>query len=853
MSGVFVYFPPPGDASAAPENEDKNVNGIFVLRLGNPPLNILNKATRLRILADLEGAVSNSKVKTIILVGSESAFSVGADIGELNSTVGRDSASKRAAMKAYVDAYKEHNLASIVYALDSCPKPVIALITGQCFGGGLELALGCQYRICTEDATFRFPEALIGIIPGALGTQLLPRLVNFSLCLEMCAGKCETVGAKKALKSGLVDQLLPPLTELDMPKGSNQRLESYLARVVKLVQVQLDRGGPTPYRRSSTLPLVTRSMLDTSQAAFRALKAIPRLDRGGRASRGAVEALLACVENEKDFFKGAKIESEISTHLVVSDEAQALRWAFFAEKNLSPSSPAPVSSSSTGTGANKKESTEVGVVGSGTMGSGIAASVLLAGYPVVLCDLKEEALAKARKAIEGILRSATKRGKISTDQAKAILERNLVTTTEMDGLSKADYVIEAVFEDYGAKKEVMSRLDDVCKPTCILCSNTSSLDVDVLAAATTRPRQVLGMHFFSPAHIMQLVEVVKGEHSSAESVHLLTDLTKKIRKVGVLVKNSPGFVGNRMIFVYVMEAMLLLEDGASVGQVDAVMRRFGMAMGPFEMSDLSGLDVGYSIRKAKGLVAETAASGAAGAGAGAGAGEEGKPERYSAIADILYQSGRLGVKNGKGFYKYATPVRAVRPTSSSARLGPASPPADAPGSRRRGAEDPEVAAIIEKERHRKAVMHAAARSGVSSGLYESTSTLVQAPKAQVDRQVELRLLYCLINEGFKLLGEGCVLSNRPGDIDIVYNYGYGWPAYRGGPMFFAEFVIGLPALLEGLRGYAAQFPTATWFQPAPLLQAMVAGSVSVYRLQKEPGLVAELMKKGTTPTPKSKL
>jgi 3-hydroxyacyl-CoA dehydrogenase/enoyl-CoA hydratase/carnithine racemase len=841
MSGVFVYYPPPGDAKAALESEDKSGNGIFVLRLGNPPLNILNKATRLRILADLEGAVSNNKVKTIILVGSESAFSVGADIGELNSTVGRDSTSKRAAMKAYVDAYREHNLASIVYALDSCPKPVIALITGQCFGGGLELALGCQYRICTEDATFRFPEALIGIVPGALGTQLLPRLVDFRLCLAMCAGKCEMVGAKKALKSGLVDQLLPPLTELDMPKGSNQRLESYLARIVKLVQVQLDRGGPTPYRRSSELPLVTRSMMDTSQAAFLALKSIPRLDRGGRASRGAVEALLACVANEKDFLKGAKIESEISTHLVVSDEAQGLRWAFFAEKGLSSSSSVPTPAVSSG--ANKKESTVVGVVGSGTMGSGIAASVLLAGYPVVLCDLKEEALARARKGIERILRSAVKRGKLSAEQAKDIAEGKLVTTTEMSGLAKADYVIEAVFEDYGAKKGVMSRLDDVCKSSCILCSNTSSLDVDVLAEATSRPRQVLGMHFFSPAHVMQLVEVVKGSHTSAESVQLLTDLTKRIKKVGVLVKNSPGFVGNRMIFVYVMEAMLLLEDGASVGQVDMVMRRFGMAMGPFEMSDLSGLDVGYSIRKAKGLVDEKPASeGAAADTAGGGT----QAERYSAIADILYQQGHHGVKNGKGFYQYAPPDQ-----GAAAASGRGSAPAT--GGRRRGAEDPEVTAIVEKERHRKAVMHAAARSTVSSGLYESTSTLVQAPRGQVDREVELRLLYCLINEGFKLLGEGCVLSNRPGDIDIVYNYGYGWPAYKGGPMFFAEFVIGLPTLLEGLKGYAAQYPTATWFRPAPLLQAMVAEKVSVYRLQKEPGLVPELMGKGGLVGPKSKL
>lgn len=819
MSGVFVYFPPGPDGKSS-EGSTNSSGGIYILRLSNPPLNILNKATRLKLLHDLEQAVNDPKVKTIILVGSEAAFSAGADINELNSVViGHGKDSKKAAMQAYVDAYREHNLASIVYAIDSCPKPVVALITGQCLGGGLELALGCQYRIATEDAMFRFPEALIGIIPGALGTQLLPRLVKFNLCLRMCSGACEGLSAKQALESGLIDQVLPPLTELEMPAGTNQRLESYLARVVKVVQGQMERGGPTPYRRTSELAVVTRSMADSSREAYLAMKTLPRADRGGAASRGAIEALLACVQNERDFLYGAKVESEVSTRSVVSDEAQGLRWAFFAEKALTSSS------SGTGaidkkTGMNPLATTSIGVVGSGLMGSGIAASVLLSGFSVILCDLNQDALTRARTTIEGIARSAVKRGKVGRATAETLLAKSLSTSTDLTTLKNADYVIEAVYESYDVKKDVMQKLDSICKSECILCSNTSSLDVDVLAEVTSRPSKVLGLHFFSPAHVMKLVEIVKCKGTSAETLVLMTDLVKKIRKVGVLVTNLPGFVGNRMIFVYVMEAMLLLEDGASVKQVDTVMRRFGMAMGPLEMSDLSGLDIGYSIRQARGLTSLNTEE---------GIGREVEATRYSAIADILFKMGRKGVKSGQGFYSYAS--------SSEPSKGRGGRRTNKPVAR----EDPEVAAVIERERHRKSVSEAAAKESVSSGLYVPSSALVDSPRSKVEAEVQTRLLYSLINEGFRLLGEGGVVSYRPGDIDIVYTYGYGWPAYKGGPMFYADFAIGLPTLLAGLKHYLASFPTATWFKPAPLLEAMVAQGVAVNQLQRDPSLVPKLM------------
>ena len=838
MSGVFVYFPPPPDGSGG--KGISNSGGIYILRLSNPPLNILDKETRMKLLQDLEQAANDPKVKTIILVGSEAAFSAGADIKELNSIViGNNKDSKEKAMQAYIDAYQVDNLASIVYAIDSCPKPVVALITGQCLGGGLELALGCQYRIATEDAIFRFPEALIGIIPGALGTQMLPRLARFDVCLRMCTGMCESLTAKEALENGIIDQVLPPLTELEMPAGINQRLESYLARVVKVIQSQLDRGGPTPYRRTSGRPVVTRNMSDSSRMAYLTMRNLPRADRGGAASRGAIEALLACVQHERDFLVGAKVESEVSVRTVVSDEAQGLRWAFFAEKALTSNSSSIKAGSEE---LNPKKGTIIGVVGSGLMGSGIAASVLLSGYPVVLCDVQVEALTRARTTITGIFKSAVKKRKLSAEKAEIILKDNLSTSVDLGNLKNADYVIEAVFESYDVKKEVMRKLDEVCKSECILCSNTSSLDVNILAQATSRPQKVLGLHFFSPAHVMQLVEIVKCEDTSSETLALMTDLTKKIRKVGVLVNNLPGFVGNRMIFVYVMEAMLLLEDGASVKQVDTVMRRFGMAMGPLEMSDLSGLDIGYSIRQAQGLTGDTQLY--ENKDGSSSSQQHRTSRRYSAIADVLFKMGRKGVKNGRGFYLYETPKGA---SGQGKRRG---------GNKPVPVEDPEVAIVIEKERHRKSVSEAAAKDNVSSGLYIPSSALVDMPKSELENQVEKRLLYCLINEGFRLLGEGGVVSYRPGDVDIVYNYGYGWPPYKGGPMFFAEFAIGLSSLLAGLKYYVGMFPRAEWFEPAPLLEAMVAQGVSVTQLQRDPTLVPQLMSGATIQRnvkPKSKI
>ena len=820
---------------------------VFVIRLSSPPLNILNAATRIQLLQDLEHA-NRSSASIIVLVGSERAFSVGADINEMNVRIGSSASAKQAVSDAYVAAYKETNLASVVYALDSSPKPIVALILGQCFGGGLELALGCQYRIATQDARFRFPETLLGILPGALGTQLLPRLVPFDVSVRMCTGACDTLLAAQARDVGLVDQVMSVEEEASMASGSNQRLESYLARAVRVLQRHLYRvrgsssssgggsglDGPHPFRRTSLQRVVSANLADSSRAAYLAMKRLPGLERGGRASQETLQCLLACVQHDRDFVGGARVESDASRALVVSDEAQSLRWAFFAERaatSATVAAPIPVKQLKNGFSSSRidqklsapvlSKQTVVGVVGSGTMGAGIAAAVLISGFDVVLCDASSKALDAGSAKVEAIVKKAELRGRVKKGAAG-----KLTSVSDISKLSACNFVIEAVFEDSELKKSIFKKLDAVCQRECILCSNTSSLDVDVFAEETRRADKVLGLHFFSPAHIMKLVEVVQCEMTSESTVSLVMQLVKHIRKVGVLVTNLPGFVGNRMIFVYAMEAMLLLEEGASVSQVDGAMKDFGMAMGPFEMADLSGLDVGYKIRLSKGLVDTQTPSEATGIGPSTAAVVTTSGSNYSAIGDVLYKAGRLGAKNGLGFYKYlpTSPGKGGRPTPQT---------------------DPLVTETIAVESQRKSVVKAAAQKSPTSGVYQLSPAVARVSIRQTD--IRQRLLFSLVNEGFRLLGEhGCV-SDRPGDIDIVYTHGYGFPAYRGGPLFWADFAVGLRGLHDALQLLYVRYPKSPWFEPAPLLSRMLENNVTLHQVQMNPSLVTKLMETPARP------
>ena len=808
---------------------DKANSAVFVIRIANPPLNILNKETRLRLLSDLERAISNKSVQCILIVGSDTAFSVGADITEMDVHIGKSENAKRAVMDAYVQAYRDHNLATVVYAIDSSPKPVVALITGQCFGGGLELALGCHYRFCTADAQMRFPEVLLGIIPGALGTQLLPRLAPFDVCVRMCIGSCDILSAKQALDAGIVDQIIPSEEERNM--SGKERLESFLARTVRLLHNQIQRStivakegeiAPHPFKRTSLRPVVTSNLADSSRIAYMALTKLPSIEAGGRAAHGALRALQACIQHQHNFLAGCRVESDVSRELVVSDEAQALRWAFFAEK-------AATALSGTQSLGRHSATLSVGVVGSGFMGAGIAATAVLSGIPVVLCDVSAQALEKAKASIERIVLGAVRKKRINDTDAKSSLS-HLKISTDLSALANTNFVIEAVFEDYSIKKDVFKNLDAICNEHCILCSNTSSLDVDVLAKVTRRPDQVMGLHFFSPAHVMKLVEIVKCTKTSEETVQAVVALVKKLRKTGVLVTNLPGFVGNRMIFVYFMEAMLLLEGGATVQQVDETMRMFGMAMGPFEMADLSGLDVGYRIRLSKGLVTSAVPEGTDSNSKRheTVASAQTPALSYSAIGDLLYQKGRLGAKNGLGFYKYAATV---------------------PGGRPKAQIDPIVTEIVSRESQRKAVLRAAQVTSPSSGIYALTPAISSALTISA-AEIRERLLYALANEGFRLLGEhGCV-SDRPGDVDVVYTHGYGFPAWRGGPLFWADSEVGLRELNLSLQKLHGRFPTAAWFEPAPLLVRMVHSNISLAQLQKTPSLVRQLMTQPERPASK---
>ncbi len=814
---------------------------VFVIRLSNPPLNILNKQTRIQLLNDLEQAVSGD-AKVIVLVGSESSFSVGADITEMNLRIGKELSAKNAVSQQYVDAYKESNLASVVYALDSCPKPIVALITGQCFGGGLELALGCHYRICTHDAKFRFPETLLGILPGALGTQLLPRLVAFDICIKMCTGNCTILNAKNANEVGLVDQVLSMEEESAMPEGSNQRLENYIARTIRVLRKHIERVNavivegkqntfgsivtsginseinvvPHPFRRTSMQKIVTSNLSDSSRAAYLAMHTLPSIERGGRANQETIRSLLACVQFENNFFAGARMESEISRYLVASDEAQALRWAFFAERAVTSSkhqNKSSYNSTSQSSGHSITSKTIVGVVGAGTMGSGIAAAIVMNGIHVILCDASAKALAIGKARIDIIIKNAIKKGRISSKNNIG----TLTTTPDLHGLSTADIVIEAVYENIELKKKIFKELDNICPKHSIFCSNTSSLDVDILAQETRRPDKVLGLHFFSPAHIMKLVEIVICNNTSTITIEIVKSLVKNIKKIGVLVSNLPGFVGNRMIFVYAMEAMLLLEDGATVLQIDNVMKSFGMAMGPFEMADLSGLDVGFNIRLSKGLVDNN------GKAAQSSSIESKSVPSYSSIADVLYKSGRLGAKNGKGFYKYVV---------QNNRSGSKRPVATV---------DPDVTEIIIKETQRKIILKAASISKPKSGMYQ-LSPVISNNITVTDDEIKKRLLFCLINEGFKLLGENGCTSDRPGDIDVIYMHGYGFPSYKGGPMFYIDYDIGIRQFLNELNDLYKIMPNSNWFEPAPLLYKMLRNNITLWQLQQNPNLVSELMK-----------
>jgi 3-hydroxyacyl-CoA dehydrogenase len=673
---------------------------IAVVTADNPPVNALSHAVRAGLQAAFEEAAA-SGCRAIVLHCAGRTFFAGADISEFG--------------KPPADPW----LPAVLGAIESSEVPVIAAIHGTALGGGLETAMACHYRIATADAKLGLPEVLLGLLPGAGGTQWAPRLIGVQAALDlMISGK--PIPAGRALEAGLVDRI----ADGDLPDAA----KGYARELIE--------AGAEP-RRTSDLTVDTSGITDEFFASMR--------DSVARKTRGlpAPQRIIDCVEDavKLDIQAAAENERRRFMELMNSPESAGLRHAFFAERQASKIEDVPRE-----TPLRKVES--VGVIGAGTMGGGIAMNFAMAGIPVNLLEINQEALDKGISVIRGNFERSAKKGRFTAEQVEGFMRRIRGTTT-YDDFEEVDLVIEAVFENPEIKYEVFRTLDEVCKPGAILASNTSFQDIDRIAAVTARPQDVLGMHFFSPANVMKLLEVVRGEQTADDVLATVMALSKKIRKVAVLAGVCYGFIGNRMLGPYMRESQMLLLEGCTPAQVDGALERFGMAMGPNAVGDLAGLDVGYKARQALPEPPD-------------------HPSNY--VTDRLVEGGRLGQKTGAGFYRYD------------------------PATRQRQ-DDPEVEAMIRAE---------AARLGIEARDF-------------TDEEIVERVIYPLINEGALILDEG--IAQRAGDIDIVYLYGYGFPAHRGGPMFYGS-TVGTDTVYRKLSQFRDTLGRPGDWQVAPLLERL---------------------------------
>ena len=673
---------------------------VRVLSIDNPPVNELGAAVRTALAEELTKALEDEGVEAIVLAGKGKLFCAGADIREFGKE----------------PPLQTPHLPDVIDALEASTKPIVAAIQGVAAGGGLELALGCHGRVATADARVGLPEVTLGIIPGAGGTQRLPRLIGVAAALDIIvAGKL--VPAPKAEKLGFVDQVVTD-NIVDAAKD-------YARAIV---------AGDTPLRRAS------EGSIEADDAVFDEVrKSIAKKARGFEAPYAAIDAVRASVE--LPIQEGFAREREIFVDLVNSVQAQAQRHVFFAERAIAKIPDVPKDTPA-------KDIRRVGVVGCGTMGGGIAMSFANAGFPVSVLESNEELLDRGMEKIRGLYTSSVSKGRLSQADMDERMG-HLQGTLEASELADADLIVEAVFEEMDVKKDIFRRLDEICKDDTILATNTSTLDVNEIADATKRPELVIGTHFFSPANIMKLMENVRGEKTSKETIATIMKLSKQLGKVGVLVGVCDGFVGNRMLYAYRQQADFLLEEGALPRQVDKALFEFGLPMGPFAMMDLAGLDIGWAIRKRQ-------------------APTRPKELRYSPIPDRICEMGRFGQKTDAGWYRYEKGSRTPIP-------------------------DPEIEALV----------------------VEVSKELGFERRAISDEEIVERCMFPLINEGAKILEEGIAL--RPGDIDIVWIYGYGFPRYRGGPMFYAD-TVGVDKIHETMvRLYEEQ---GEWVKPAPLLEQL---------------------------------
>ncbi len=682
-------------------------DGVVVLSLQNPPVNGLGLVTRRGLVDALVLALQDTSVKAIVVTGGARAFSGGADIREFNKP----------------EAGMEPTLPTVIAAFERSTKPAVAAIEGLALGGGLELALGMHFRVADRRAQIGLPEVKLGLLPGAGGTQRFPRAVGLETAVNMIVSGTPVAAGK------LADT---PLFERVVDGGVLQAAIEVATRAAASSALPKVRDWKIEHPDAEGFLGVTRTAVAAASAHYPApLKCLD-----------AIEAAV-----NLPFDMGMEVEREAFALLIQSPESRALRHAFFSER-------AAGKIADIGPEVLLRQVQQVAVIGAGTMGGGISMSFLNAGIPVTLLETEQDALDRGLATMRKNYENSARKGKLSAEQVEQRLAL-LTPTLSYGDLTHADLIVEAVFEEYSVKQAVFTQLDAVAKPGAILASNTSTLDVDRIASFTTRPQDVLGMHFFSPANVMKLLEVVRGKATAKDVLATVMALARKIGKTAVVSGVCDGFIGNRMIEQYSRQAGFLLDEGALPQQVDAAMEQFGFAMGPFRMGDLAGNDIGWAIRKRRYVE---------------------KPQiTYSRTADILCELGRYGQKTGAGWYDYKAGDRTASPSAV-------------------------VNELIEKHSR-------------DSGIPR---------RAISDEEIVERLVYALVNEGAQLLDEG--IASKASDIDIVYLAGYGFPIWRGGPMFYAD-TVGLHNVLAAMRRYANGHQGQAW-QPAPLLVQLAGAGKS---------------------------
>ena len=690
---------------------------IGVITINNPPVNALSPGVPEGISESIDQLQKDDRLKAAVLIGGGSTFIAGADIKEL---------AKMASGKP-----RGAGLLPLLSRIEDCRKPVVAALHGTALGGGMEIAMACHYRVAVRSAKIGQPEVKLGIIPGAAATQRLPRLAGIAKAVEMC---CEgnPVAAQEAFELGIVDQLI----DGDLLTGA-----------VAFAQEIALKPAPKTRERHDKLGAPDQNAPIFATARENARKK----QRGQMAPLAAIDAVEAATR--LPFDEGCQVEQKLFAECLVSSQAKALMHVFFAEREVAriPDIPKDLPPTPIKT---------VGVVGAGTMGGGISMVLANAGIPVLLKEADQAALNRGIAGIQKNYANSVKRGRFTGQFVEERLKL-IQPTLSLDGFANVDLVIEAVFEGMALKKAVFAQLDKICKPGAILASNTSTLNIDEIASATQRPRFVIGTHFFSPANVMRLLEIVRGKATGKEVIATCMQLSKKLGKVGVLVGNCRGFVGNRMFHPYVRESVFLLEEGATVQEVDSAVYDFGLAMGPLAVGDLAGLDVGWRIRKEYRHLEKPGI-------------------RQPFAGDRLCEMGRFGQKTGAGWYTYDENRRAI--------------------------PDPEVTALVRK-----------------------WAAEAKIPQRRISREeIVDRCLYALVNEGARILEEGYAL--RSGDIDIIYINGYGFPAHRGGPMWYAD-AVGLKNVYNRVLEFHKQH--GELWEAAPLLKQLAAQERTFAEYSKE--------------------